>query len=207
MKKCFILFLILLLTLNTYLMLNSKKTIKINNIIKEEFIEKKYKEYNVGDIIEINDDNWYVINYSSTKEDYVTLINTNYEKSIMNCNNKYEISNEKRYFEGEYSNNLNVDLKEIDGYKIRLIRLDEYSKLGTLIKKDIDKMRFDYKINYNYDWVKDINSLTMTDVDYYYEVKDSCASWYIQGSTKEVLGKVNGFINIQPVINLAKEEL
>lgn len=207
MKKCFILFLILLLTLNTYLMLNSKKTIKINNIVKREVKEKKYKEYNIGEIIKINEDNWYVINNSSTKEDYVTLINPSYEKSIMNCNYKYDISKEKRYFEGEYSNNLNVNLKEVNGYKIRLIRLDEYAKLVTLTKKEIDKIRFDYKVNYNYDWVKDINSLTMTDVDYYYEAKNSCVSWYIQGYTKEVLGKVNGFINIQPVINLIKEEI
>ena len=166
-----------------------------------------YKEYKIGDIVTIHEDNWYVIDDSDSKEDYVKLINLNYNRTINDCSRKYDNINEKKYFEGEYASSLGVSLKEVDGYKVRLISLEEYENLATLTKKDLNDKVYKYTTKLKHDWVKDINTLSMTDVYYHYEVEGSCVSWYIQSSMREVLGNKNGFVNIQPVINLNKEEI
>ena len=204
MKKIFIVFLLVLLSLNTYILYNNTSTIKINNIVKEEIIEKKYREYIIGDIVNLNDNPWYVIENSNENIDYVTLINLNYDRKIRDCNTEYKYLNERKYFEGEYLSSLNVDLKEVDGYKIRLITLDEYSNLVTLIKQNVDDIMFNYKVSLKYDWVKNINTLSMTKVDYY-DMNNTCINWYIQSSIKQVFGRKEGFINIQPIIHLIKE--
>lgn len=207
MRKIFIILLFILLSLNVYLVSNEKSTLKINNITKKEFIIKTYKEYNVGEKVKINDEFWYVINKSNKDQDYVTLINLNYSRIIKDCFTKYDNLNEKKYLEGEYLNSLNINTKEIDGYKVRLIKLEEYENLATLTKKDIKDNIYNYKVKYKYDWVKDINTLSMDDVYYHYELDNSCISWYIWGNLKEVSGSKEGYVNIQPVINMLKEEI
>jgi hypothetical protein len=183
---------------------------KFNEIItpKEKVI---YKEYKIGDIIKINDENWYTIEDSNSEKDYIKLINLNYKRLIRNCKEDYTHLNEKNYLEGEYLKNIGESkLKEVDGYKIRLITIDEFKNLAELTKADLDGIRYNYKIKLNYDWVKDLNTLTMSEIDYYYDVDDNselCASWYIQSNIRQVFGSKDGYIPIQPVINYYKDKI
>lgn len=216
MRKIAIFFLIILISINIYLLVFKigNKAIGLN-AIKEEIITevklKVYKEYSIGDIVTIKDVDWRVIEDSNKNKDYVTLINLNYNRKIKDCYNKYIHLNEKNYLEGEYSNSLGKDLlKVVDNYKIRLIKLVEYEKLVTLTKKDINEIEYNYTVKFNYDWVKDINTFTMTDVDYYYDIEDNrdlCISWYIQSNIRQVFSRKNEFIPIQPVINVYKEKI
>lgn len=138
------------------------------------------------------------------------MINLNYSRKIKNCNNKYINLKEKNYFEGEYSNSLGDNiLKEVDGYKIRLITLDEYKNLVTLSKKEIDDTAYNYTVKLKDNWMKDINTLTMTDVEYYNDIEDSdkCISWYIQSNIRQVFGIKKDFISLQPVINIYKGKI
>ena len=216
MRKIAIFFLIILISINIYLLVFKigNKAIGLN-AIKEEIITevklKVYKEYSIGDIVTIKDVDWRVIEDSNKNKDYVTLINLNYNRKIKDCYNKYIHLNEKNYLEGEYSNSLGKDiLKVVDNYKIRLIKLEEYERLVTLTKKDINEIEYNYTVKFNYDWVKDINTFTMTDVDYYYDIEDNrdlCISWYIQSNIRQVFSRKNEFISIQPVINVYKEKI
>lgn len=203
MKKVFILLLFILLSFNVYLVSNEKSTITVRNINKKEKTNKIYQEYKIGDVININDEPWHVIKNSNKDIDYVTVINLNYNRTIKDCLIKYDNLNEKNYFEGEYLNNLNINVKVINGYKVRLITLDEYK---NLVKITNEEEKYTYNIKFNYDWVKDINTLTMDDVYHHYDIKDSCISWYINGNLKKITSIKKGYINIQPVINILKEE-
>lgn len=207
MKKIFVILLFALLSLNVYLISTKKSTIKIRNIIKENVVIKTYTEYKIGDTIDINEEPWYVISNSNKEQDYVTLINLNYNRTIKDCYTKYDNLNEKKYFEGEYLNSLNVKTKEVDGYKIRLIKLEEYENLVDLTKKDIKDNTYNYKVKYKYGWVKDINTLSMNEVYFHYELENSCICWYIWSNMKEVTSLKEGYVNIQPVINMLKEEI
>lgn len=199
-----------LITLNIYLLIKRNTEPKDEVYIQKEIKEPiTYKEYFIGDIIIINDEEWRVIKNSSINEDYVTLINTNYTRKINNCFKKYIYLTEKKYFEGEYLNKIGKDkTKEIDGYKIRLITLEEYDEIVELTIKEIDEINYNYSVKYKEDWVKEIDTLTMTDVDFYYDLNDNsktCISWYIQGNIRQVLSNKEGFISIQPVIHYLKK--
>ncbi|NLV90134.1 MAG: hypothetical protein GX032_01515 [Tenericutes bacterium] len=211
MKKLIgIILLLFLITLNIYLLIKRNTEPKDEIYIQKEIKEPiTYKEYFIGDIIIINDEEWRVIKNSSINEDYVTLINTNYTRKINNCFKKYIYLTEKKYFEGEYLNKIGKDkTKEIYGYKIRLITLEEYDEIVELTIKEIDEINYNYSVKYKEDWVKEIDTLTMTDVDFYYDLNDNsktCISWYIQGNIRQVLSNKEGFISIQPVIHYLKE--
>lgn len=199
-----------LITLNIYLLIKRNTEPKDEIYIQKEIKEPiTYKEYFIGDIIIINDEEWRVIKNSSINEDYVTLINSNYTRKINNCFKKYIYLTEKKYFEGEYLNKIGKDkTKEIDGYKIRLITLEEYDEIVELTIKEIDEINYNYSVKYKEDWVKEIDTLTMTDVDFYYDLNDNsktCISWYIQGNIRQVLSNKEGFISIQPVIHYLKK--
>lgn len=210
MKKIIgIITLLLLITLNIYLFANKNEPPQ-EKVVKEETKETiKYKEFLVGDVIMINDEEWRVIKSSSIDENYVTLINTNYTRKINNCFEKYIYLNEKKYFEGEYLNKIGKEkLKEIDSYKIRLITLEEYDSLTELTIKEIDEIKYYYSVKFKNEWTKAIETLTMNDVDFYYDLdedKNTCISWYIQGNIRKVLSEKEGFVSIQPVIHYLKD--
>ncbi len=207
MKKIFIIIiLIIIIIINTYFFINNNKYNNTNKNINNKDEKKTYSKYNIGDIIIIQEESWYVINESNESMDYVSIINLNYDKKIKDCFTKYDYLTEKKYLEGEYLNNLKINTKEVNGYRIRLITIDEYKNLVTLTKKPIDSIKYNYLVKYTYDWVKEINTLTMDDVDYHSD-NETCASWYIQSSIKEVFGYKEGFIEIKPVINLKKEKI
>lgn len=212
MKKIIIILCILIIIfINAFLLskINDNPIIKTVKKVEEIIENSIYKEYKIGDIIKLNNEEWYVIEDSDKDKDYITLINTNYNRKIKDCFNKYIYLNEKNYFEGEYSKSIGIDkLKEVNDYYIRLITLEEYNKLAELTKKEIDEIKYSYTTKPSYTWVKEINTLSMTDIDFYDDIEDKtnlCASWYIQSNIRQVFSIKDDFINIQPVINYLKD--
>ena len=128
--------------------------IKYENIVLngKTYYEKTYAAFSIGDEITYKDTNWYVINNSPSSQNYVTLIkktvlthdelgeyalviegdddvrNTayfDYDSSL------YATSDIKAAVETYMSNkSMTNDLKEVDGYKIRLITENEIMNLG-----------------------------------------------------------------------------
>ncbi len=97
-------------------------------------IALKKNSFTVGDGVFYNNSYWFVI---SDHEDYVTLLKQDNLKSSSgddnisycdNCNS-YDESNIKKMLTS-YISNIENDLKEVNGYKIRLITIDELKKLG-----------------------------------------------------------------------------
>lgn len=108
------------------------------------------KEYNVGDEINFNNEKWHVISKSLISDDYVVVIKDEglselkskayYEcpkedDNGLNCNmkmsNDYKKSAIKSYFDNTYVNLLGKNnLKEVNGYYVRLITVDELVALG-----------------------------------------------------------------------------
>ena len=96
-------------------------------------------EYIIGDQIEYQGSNWRVIKNSLPNEDYVTLlkeetsINMIYSTSSNNYSSNYNVSEIKKYLE-EYNEARESDLKEVNGYKIRLININELMNAGCTKK-------------------------------------------------------------------------
>ena len=106
---------------------NVNKDNDVNNTTKVE-----YKEYKVGDEITLSDGSkWTVIKNSGTTEDYVTVLGQEdyYEQwnggaSLYNKLIEYKNSELDIFMQSQQSR-IPAELKEVDGYKIRLITLDE----------------------------------------------------------------------------------
>ena len=196
-------------------------------IEKEKIQVKNNGEYEVGDAIKYNNSYWYVI---SSHNDYVTVlkkdplssdqlgkyaINNNGEyNNIMyysdsNCvsNNtcsNYQYSNIKVVLDS-YMVSIASDLKEVDGYKIRLITINELANLGFIDNSNTlyyeTSKTTPYWISSNGDeyWVMNSNNNSLNNtfmvVDYDNE------SYAYEVSTYNNLGKV------RPVINLLKSAI
>ena len=113
-----------------------------------------YKQYNIGDEIMFNNEKWNVIKNSTEKDDYVVVLKaTDIEelngKPFYNCpaeddngincsmklTNDYQKSVAKEYFDTNYINILGKgNLKEINGYYVRLITIEELEALGCDLK-------------------------------------------------------------------------
>jgi len=125
-------------------------TVNIPTINSNENNDTSYKSYSIGDEITFNNEKWYVIKSSGSDQDYVTVIKAIYlvnqfayyhcaPEDIIgefhdNCSkmkNDYSSSYAKKYLEQTYLPTLGAsNLKEVNGYKIRLITLDELQSLG-----------------------------------------------------------------------------
>lgn len=103
----------------------------------------KYNEYKIGQEIKYNNEKYYVINDSSNKNNYVTLLKANVLENENNqplntffyrnekctninnyegCSNKYEESNIIKILNKWINdNNILKDLIEVNGYKVRLL--------------------------------------------------------------------------------------
>ena len=99
-------------------------------------------DYVVGDIVNFDGSNWRVVKNATVAEDYVTLMkervltnaelgeyayDSGYDTMIYHeSSNIYSTSKIREMLESRYLSVLGeLNLKEIDGYKIRLITLDE----------------------------------------------------------------------------------
>ena len=208
---------------------NINNSNKIINIIKEQskIIDnndkydeniKQYKEYQTNNEISLKDGSeWIVIKNSPKESDYVTLIAkdpkdiTNSEtynllyKEIFETKPNYNNSELKKYVES-LANNIPINLKEVDGYKIRLITVDEILELDNNWKYDEENDSYTYTGN-NYENIIFVG-LTMTETKH----KGRHIAFYSQ--THDVMQKkyylsdyALGVPQIKPVINVYKREI
>ncbi len=109
-----------------------------------------YAQYYIGDEVTFNGEKWHVIADSPASSDYVVVLKDQALKDLqgepfyrcpeeddngINCNmkmsNDYQDSVAKQYFDNTYIDILGKNnLKEVDGYRIRLITIDELELLG-----------------------------------------------------------------------------
>ena len=118
---------------------NANKGNDVNNTTKVE-----YKEYKVGDEITLSDGSkWKVVKNSGTTEDYVTVLGQEDYATYLQGDNwdavtdqmyksfvEYKGSALDKYMQSQQSR-VTATLKEVDGYKIRLITLDELFALDN----------------------------------------------------------------------------
>lgn len=186
---------------------------------------KKTDPYEVGDAVLYNNEYWYVL---SNNDDYITVLK---DKPLTASElGKYAINNGEDYGNIMYYNNnctnnndcnnynksdikivldsyivsINDDLKEVNGYKIRLITLDELVNLGfkdntnTLYYEMNDTTPFWIGSNGGEYWVmpsNNINNNTFVVSDY------NNNSYVYESSTDNTLALV------RPVINLKKSAI
>ena len=188
---------------------------------------KNNGKYEVGDAIKYNNSYWYVI---KDQDDYVTVIkkdpltkdqlgkfatnnqdgysNIMYysDSNCINTNNcsKYENSNIKVVLDS-YIVSIANDLKEVDGYKIRLITINELVKLGfidnsnTLYYEPSKNTPYWISSNGNEYWVMNSNNNTLNNT--FMVVDYNNQSYAYEVGTYNTLGKV------RPVINLLKSAI
>lgn len=137
-------------------------------------VTPEYKMYNVGDVITLKDGSrWQVIKYSGNTEDYVTVLGeedySSYLKDddwvdlcgqVYNNFVEYKGSALDKFMQSQQSR-IHADLKEVDGYKIRLITLDEIFALDNNWEKN-EYGGYDYtKSEWNDVVPMDITSMTL----------------------------------------------
>ena len=198
---------------------NDNNPLNSNNDANEPMDTNNYKEYKMYDDVTLSDGSkWMVIENSSKKQDYVTLLKK--EKMEISRNND-EIYNELFETKTTYANSkldkyvqtitstIPVRLKEVNGYKIRLITVDEIIKLDNNWSYSQEHDSYTYT-GKNY---KDILfvGLTMTETKC---TTGKCTSFYINTATNEIDGSHyyiehwdSGLPTIKPVINVYKTEL
>lgn len=107
-------------------------------------VTPEYKTYNVGDVITLKDGSkWQVIKYSGNTDDYVTVLGEEDYVDYLQ-GDEYEAVRDQMYtnfveykgsaldkFMQSQQSRIHADLKEVDGYKIRLITLDEIFALDN----------------------------------------------------------------------------
>ena len=149
MKKYIILIIILLILIVGvfvgYNLINKEDT-NINNI----FETKKYDSYKSGDLVNFNNEKWYVMYDSSDDVNYVTLISSGVmvledENLSTVISGIYETSKINEYLEKDYVKLLGEDkLIEINGYKARLFNQDDFE---NLIDAQYNETNDEYIIN------------------------------------------------------------
>lgn len=150
---------ILVLILGGYIVYDkflSKPAENENTIKNNQTNEITNKQYQVGDEISFNNEKWHVITESPASDDYVVVLKDQdlndlkqkpyYEcpeedDNSINCSmkmsNDYQKSVVKKYFDDTYINALNKNnLKEVNGYYIRLITINELESLGCNLSEE-----------------------------------------------------------------------
>ena len=184
---------------------------------------KKYTGYTKGQEIKLSDNSdWVVLKDSDEKTDYVVLLSKkdytptdNYYDSIYN-----EITNKDTQYNNstlnQYLNSIQsqlpVELKEVDGYKIKLVTIDEIFAFDSNWTYNNDTDSYTYNgtnLNENFKGI-----LTMTHTKC---VEGKCTSFYNLSETQCLTENCNkqyflehwisGLDGIKPVINVSKEAL
>lgn len=191
---------------------------------KEENKETKYITYQKGQEIKLSDDSaWMVLKDSDENTDYVVLLSkkdytpsagSNYDSidnEIYNKDTQYDNSALKQYV-NSLESQIPVKLKEVDGYKIRLITVEEILDFDNNWQYDNIKDSYTYageKVNENF---LGILTMTHTKCD-----KGKCTPFYNLSETQCFDGICNkeyflehwilGLSGINPVINVSKDSL
>lgn len=203
---------------------DNKKEVK--DEIKEEV--KKYTSYTKGNELTLSDGSkWMVLADSDENQDYVVLLsNQDYSTSITenddyngifseisNSTTQFENSKLKMYLDSKV-NELPVELKEVNGYKIRLITIEEIFSFDD---------KWDYESGYDIYYYKGKNLnenfmgiLTMSHTKCN---EGKCNAFYNLGQTqcyteeceknKEIFLEhwMSGLGGIKPVINVSKDSI
>ena len=183
--------------------------------------QTNYKEYNIYDEVILKDGSkWMVIENSSKDSDYVTLIkkedievtgNTGDQlmDEFFNSTTTYDNSKLKKYL-NSVTNTIPVKLKEVNGYKIRLITVEEIMKNDN--NWTYDKTYDYYTYNGNNSNISTFVGLTMTNPKC---TEGKCSAFYVVGAAYNDNQKATYYIDhwasglpqIKPVINVYKTEL
>jgi len=196
----------------------------VNNLIPGNNEEtKQYTTYNKGQEIKLSDNSeWLVLKDSDEKSDYVVLLskkdyttNDNYYNAISteiyNNTTQYENSSLKQYL-NSLESSIPVSLKEVEGYKIRLITIDEIFSFDSNWTYNSDNDSYTYNgINLNKNF-KGILTMTHTKC-----TEGKCTAFYNLSETQCLTDNCNkkyslehwmsGIGGIKPVINVFKDSL
>ncbi len=192
--------------------------------------EEKYKKYEVFENIELkNGSKWIIIKNSDEKSDYVTAIAKNtydeamqgeiYEKISSEVFNSekinYNQSEIKKYVDS-IGEKLNVKLKKVDNYTIRLIKLEDLFAIDNNFKYDDEIDHYNYLGTYD---LSNFLGLTMSTTKC---TTGKCQSYYNLScgpcvANQEGYDNSNpryfvdhwssGLMPIRPVINVYKSEI
>lgn len=207
-------------------LLGSKFADTEQNIInnnKEENETQKYIVYKKGQEIKLSDNSeWLVLKDSDETSDYVVLLSKkdynpsdNYynaiDTEIYNNTTQYENSSLKQYL-NSLESSIPVGLKEVDGYKIRLITIDEIFAFDNNWTYNSENDSYTYNgtnLNENFKGI-----LTMTHTKC---IEGKCTPFYNLSETQCLTEDCNkqyflehwmsGIGGIKPVINVSKENL
>lgn len=195
-----------------------------NNKEEQKEETKKYTAYKQGQEIKLSDNSeWLVLKDSNEDSDYVVLLskkeyvvaNSDTDDAIFteltNKDTKYENSSIKQFVDS-LENQMPVTLKEVDGYKIRLITIDEIFAFDNNWNYDSNNDTYTYtglNLNENFKGIQ-----TMTDTKC---TEGKCTAFYNLSETQCLEDACNkqfflehwimGVGGIKPVINVNKESL
>ena len=182
---------------------------------------KEYKEYKIGDVITFNKETWHVIKDSNKDEDYVVILKDErlieldgmpyYEcpperDNGLNCSgwmsDSYEDSVAKEYFDKIYIKSLGENnLKNVDGYAVRLITLDELENLGCNVDLKNCYEGPKWLISSRMIWTMTNNVERQGDVWAYGSLQNSTVY-----NELDSFG-VGSTFNVKPVVNLLKDSI
>ena len=182
-----------------------------------------FKSYKKGDEIILSDNSkWLVISDSDENTDYVTMLSEKdfadylsptdgkYSFDYIGMNND-NIEKIQEYFNYKAST-IPVELKEIDGYKIRLIKLEEIINYDNNWTYDSDTDSYNYSGEL-LNTFKNVLTMTKTKCS-----QGKCAPYYSTGCQQKIVddGKPDncfishwqiGFGGLKPVINIYKSSI
>ncbi|MBQ9318829.1 MAG: hypothetical protein IJR82_04295 [Bacilli bacterium] len=182
-----------------------------------------YQEYKVGDVITVHESSYHVIENSDSNQNYVTLMRDDGFSS--NEIRLFSVESTSSWYVNPYCwgpdsgdctsdyNNSSIyslidkwmfyifdddELVEVNGYKARLINIDELQNLGYEVKPDVSELTY-YDSGNVPSWVYDSEKSYWTMSPY----EDSLTNVYY--FSEEVFKRnVNERSEIRPVINLNK---
>lgn len=130
-KVICVILLIIIIAVSFTFIISSNNDSKIVKILKN----KVYETYKSGDIVNFNDEKWYVMYDSDKNDDYITLISKDIlylEDSNLSLaiDGIYETSSINEYLKNDYTKSLGEEkLVEKNGYSVRLFNEDDFKNL------------------------------------------------------------------------------
>ena len=227
MKKRIILLILIIVLVASFVALKNTGN-EQGSLLRNMFNDKiTYKEYKAGDRIYFADGEWYVMYDSSSKEDYVTLIYTgfyyleDYGISLV-LDEDYKKSDLNVFLQNKFVELLeNPKLKEIDGYKVRLLNKKD---MDSLTEYTYDKKDDSYELTKCPDYIcvpnlsfgtmietdenNDYKVTELEDIEDLYTDKYLIHLKYYNLEDGNLISVVNNaFLSVRPVVNVMKESI
>ena len=191
---------------NWYVIKNSSSEEDYVSLMKEAILtNEELGEYAISDTYGKMSYYWSDTCHNSNAYGY-----TGYDESGCDGHNDYEGSKVKEYLEGTYINTLDADnLKEVDGYKIRLITTNELNQnlgwvnINDTIKSNNENANVPTWIYQNWGYSNNISRYWTMSAD----PNDSSEVMAIDGRTTLSGVGVSFGYGVRPVINLLKSSI